>query len=153
MRAMILAVMLMTLPLLHAQTKPDVGPGRIAWFDITTTDMAKSKAFYGGLFGWTFTPVAGTDLAVEIVVNGAGIGTLRRAEGKISPYNGVAYIQVPDVRASCNKAKELGGTLIPGFPFDLDGGRGAVGLVNDPAGHPIGMYSPTPLASPKTDVK
>jgi len=153
MRAMILSAMMMTLPHLHAQTKPDVGPGRVAWFDITTTDMATSRAFYGALFGWTFTPVAGTDLAVEIVVGGAGIGTLRRAEGKISPYNGVAYIQVADVQASCNKAKELGGTVIPGFPFDLDGGRGAVGLVVDPAGHPIGLYSQTPLAPVKPAAK
>jgi len=150
---MILSAMMMTLPHLHAQTKPDVGPGRVAWFDITTTDMATSRAFYGALFGWTFTPVAGTDLAVEIVVGGAGIGTLRRAEGKISPYNGVAYIQVADVQASCNKAKELGGTVIPGFPFDLDGGRGAVGLVVDPAGHPIGLYSQTPLAPVKPAAK
>ena len=149
MRAMILAAMLMTLSPVHAQTKPDVGPGRVAWFDITTTDIAKSKAFYGALFGWTFNSVAGTDLAAEIAIGGTGIGTLRRAEGKISPFNGVAYIQVPDVQASCNKAKELGGTVIPGFPFDLDGGRGAIGLVNDPAGHPIGLYSQTPLAPPK----
>jgi len=153
MRAMILAVMLMTLSPVHAQTKPDVGPGRVAWFDITTTDIAKSKAFYGALFGWTFNSVAGTDLAAEIVIGGTGIGTLRRAEGKISPFNGVAYIQVPDVQASCNKAKELGGTVIPGFPFDLDGGRGAIGLVNDPAGHPIGLYSQTPLAPAKPAAK
>ncbi len=50
MRTMILAMMAMTLPFLPEQTKPDVGPGRIAWFDITTTDLAKSKAFYGSLF-------------------------------------------------------------------------------------------------------
>jgi uncharacterized protein len=153
MRALILAVMVMAVPFEHTQSKPDVGPGRVAWFDITTTDMAKSRAFYGALFGWTFTSVGGTDLAVEIVVGGTGIGTLRRAEGKISPFNGVAYIQVPDIRASCAKATELGGTVIPGFPFDLDDGRGAVGLVNDPAGHPIGLYSQTPLAPAKPGAK
>ena len=37
----------------QAQSKPsgsmlaDVGPGRVAWFDITTTDLKKSKEFYG----------------------------------------------------------------------------------------------------------
>ena len=127
------------------QPKPDVGPGRVAWFDITTTDMAKSKDFYAQLFGWTYTPVAGTDLAVEIVSGGTGIGTIRRSEGKISGFNGVVYIQVDDIQASCKKAKDLGGTLIPGFPFNLDDGRGAIGLVVDPAGHPIGMYSRTPI--------
>jgi uncharacterized protein len=153
MRTMILAMMAAALPLLSTQTKPDVGPGRIAWFDITTTDLAKSQAFYGGLFEWTFKPVPGTDLAVEIVSGGTSIGTLRRAEGQISPFNGVAYVQVRDMPASCAKAKALGGTIVPGFPFDLPNDGGAVGLIVDPAGHPIGLYSPTPLAAQKPGAK
>lgn len=155
MRAMILAMTVMTLALVQAQSKPpksmpaDVGPGRIAWFDLTTTDLPKSKAFYGTLFDWTFNPVKGTDMAVEIVSGGTAIGTIRVAEGQISPFNGVAYVQVQDIQASCKRAGELGGKLVPGFPFDLPDGAGAVGLVSDPAGHPIGMYSRASLASQK----
>jgi len=129
--------------------KPDVGDGHVAWFDITTTDLNQSKAFYTGLFGWEFTSVKGYEnLAAEIVLGGRPIGSLRKAEGKISPYDGVVYIQVKDLVGTCAKAKELGGTIVPGFPFDLENGRGAIGLVVDPAGHPIGMYSRTAL--PKT---
>jgi predicted enzyme related to lactoylglutathione lyase len=125
----------------------DVGPGRVAWFDITTSALPQSKAFYGKLFGWDFRPVEGTDQAVEIVVGGTGIGTLRVAEGQISASNGVVYVQVDDIRASCAKAKELGGTVPPGFPFNLPAPAGAVGLAVDPVGHPIGMYSRTPIPS------
>jgi predicted enzyme related to lactoylglutathione lyase len=126
--------------------KPDVGDGHVAWFDITTTNLSQSKAFYAGLFGWEFTSVPGAEnLALEIVSGGQPIGTLRVAEGKISPYDGVVYIQVKDLPASCAKAKELGGTIPPGFPFNLTDGRGAIALVADPAGHPVGMYSRTPL--------
>src|SRR5262245_50569817 len=125
--------------------KPDVGAGRIAWFDITTTNLAQSKDFYGKLFGWQFTPVQGTDLAAEIVAGGTPIGTIRVAEGKISPFNGVVYVQVTDLPACCKRAKELGGTVPPGFPFNLPGDGGSVALVADPVGHPIGMYSQTPL--------
>jgi uncharacterized protein len=125
---------------------PDVGPGRIAWFDITTSNLPQSKDFYGRLFDWTFNPVQGTDLAVEIVAGGTAIGTLRVAEGKISGFNGVVYVQVTDLQASCKKAKELGGTVVPGFPFNLPDGKGAIALVLDPAGHPVGLYSRTPLA-------
>ena len=136
---------------IDAQTKKtpkaDVGPGRIAWFDITTTNMAQSKEFYGKLFDWKFTALQGTDLAVEIVSGGTPIGTLRRAEGKISSFNGVVYVQVTDIEASCKKAKDLGGTVVPGFPFDLSDGAGSIGLVVDPAGHPVGMYSRTSLAT------
>jgi predicted enzyme related to lactoylglutathione lyase len=126
--------------------KPDVGDGRVAWFDITTTDLNQSKAFYSALFGWEFTSLKGYEnLAAEIVSGGQPVGTLREAEGKISPFDGVVYIQVKDLPASCARAKELGGTIVPGFPFDLDDGRGAIALVIDPAGHPIGMYSRTAL--------
>lgn len=126
--------------------KPDVGDGHAAWFDITSTNLQQSEAFYTGLFGWTFTSVKGYEnLAAEIVSGGKPIGSLRKAEGKLSPYDGVVYIQVKDLAASCAKAKELGGTIVPGFPFDLTDDRGAIGLVLDPAGHPIGMYSRTKL--------
>ena len=124
----------------------DVGPGRVAWFDITTSNLPQSKEFYGKLFDWEFTPLQGSDQAVEIAARGAAIGTLRVAEGKISAFNGVVYVQVTDIQASCKKAKELGGTVVPGFPFNLPDGIGAIALVLDPAGHPVGMYSRAPLA-------
>ena len=136
-------------PLPAAAQKPlpaDVGPGRVAWFDIATTDLPRAKAFYGKLFDWRFAPVAGTDQAAEIRVGATAIGTLRGADGKLSAYNGVVYVQVTDLPGRCAKARELGGTVVPGFPFDLPGGVGAIALVIDPTGHPIGMYAREPLA-------
>lgn len=160
MRTTILA-MTMALTLVAGQTQAgprksapaDVGRGRVAWFDVTTSDLPKSKAFYGELFDWTFAPLEGTDLAVEIVSRSAAIGTLRVAEGTLSPFDGVVYIQVTDLRASCTKAKELGGTIAPGFPFNLTDRPGAIALVLDPAGHPVGMYSRTPMATEKPRAK
>lgn len=153
------ALLAMTVPLtlLFGWVEPDakrplpkdVGPGRIAWFDLTTTDLAKSREFYGKLFGWKFTALAETDLAVEIVAGDQAIGTLRRSEGAISAFNGVVYVQVADIEASCKQARELGATIPPGFPFDLPDDRGAIGLFTDPAGHPIGVYSRTPIAAAK----
>jgi uncharacterized protein len=142
---------------IHAEVKKtppaDVGAGHIAWFDLTTTDLAKSKEFYSKLFGWEFAPVAGTDQAVEIVASGTSIGTLRGADGAISPFNGVVYVQVNDLPGDCKRVKDLGGTLVPGFPFNLPDGVGAIAIITDPSGHPLGLYSRTPLptapASPK----
>jgi len=123
----------------------DVGPGRIAWFDITTTNLSVSKDFYSKLFAWEFRPVQGSDLAAEIVSHGTAIGTLRVADGSISSFNGVVYVQVDDLPAACKTARELGGTIPPFFPFNLPDGTGAIALVGDPGGHPIGMYSNTLL--------
>jgi predicted enzyme related to lactoylglutathione lyase len=131
-----------------AQTLPaDVGAGRIAWSDLSTTDRARSSDFYGQLLDWRFNPLQGTDLAVEIVAGGVAIGTLRVADGPISVFNGVVYVQVTDLPGSCEKAKALGGTIAPGFPFNLPGGTGAIALLVDPGGHPIGLYSRTPLTA------
>jgi predicted enzyme related to lactoylglutathione lyase len=128
-----------------AQVKPqmpaDVGPGRVAWFDISTTDLARAKEFYGKMFDWTFTAVTGTDQAAEINSRGTAIGTIRGAEGAISGFNGVVYIQVDDVRRASEKAKSLGGTVVKGFPFNLPNGTGAISLILDPSGHPLGLYS------------
>lgn len=147
------AIVVLTLTLISGQvqsaigqTPPtDVGSGRIAWFDLTTTNLPRSKDFYGQLFDWQFAPVQGTDQATQIVAGGTAIGTLRVADGTISVFNGVVYVQVTDLQASCQKAKALGGTVAPGFPFNLPGGIGAIALVVDPGGHPIGLYSRTPL--------
>jgi predicted enzyme related to lactoylglutathione lyase len=154
-----LAITVMALVLTQAQSVPsksmpaDVGPGRVAWFDITTTDLSKSKEFYGKLFDWKFNPVQGTNGAVEIVAGGSAIGTIRVADGKISAFNGVIYVQVPSIQEACKKATELGATLVPGFPFNLPNGTGAIGLVSDPSGHPVGMYSRTPIAPQKRGSK
>ena len=123
----------------------DVAPGNIAWFDLTTSHMAQSKAFYSKLFGWEYGAVKGTDLAVVIQSAGTAIGHLRVAEGKISPFNGVVYVQVTDIVASSGKAKDAGGSVVPGFPFNLPDGSGAISLVLDPAGHPIGLFSRAPM--------
>ena len=146
---LIIALAFVTGELAAATPKPppaDVGPGRIAWFDISTTSLPRAKEFYGKLFDWEFTPVQGTDQAAEIVARGTAIGTLRGAGGKISAFNGVVYVQVTDILASCKKATALGGTVEAGFPFDLPDGIGAVAVVVDPAGHPVGLYSRTPLS-------
>ncbi len=146
--AMALALTLVTGQLraaAHKTPPADVGPGRIAWFDITTTDLTRSEEFYGKLFSWQFTPVEGTDQAAEIIAGGTAVGTLRVAEGKISTFNGVVYVQVNDIQASCKRANQLGGTVVAGFPFNLPDGTGAVAVVVDPAGHPVGLYSRAPL--------
>ena len=128
---------------------PDVGPGRVAWFDITTSDLAGAKTFYGGLFDWRFNPLQGTDAAVEIVSRDLPIGTIRRAEGAITAFNGVVYVQVTDLSGSIKKATSLGATIVPGFPFNLPDGVGAIALITDPSGHPVGMYFRTLLVPAK----
>ena len=131
----------------------EVGAGKIAWFDITTNNLDEAKKFYGKLFGWTFEALKTTDKAVEIVADGTSIGTLRVANGKISDANGVVYVQVDNIVGKCELAKQLGGKIVPGFPFNLSGGRGAIALFLDPSGHPVGMWTKSPLPAPSPAAK
>jgi predicted enzyme related to lactoylglutathione lyase len=125
----------------------NVEPGRVAWFDITTTSLPRSKEFYGKLFDWKFILVPGSEHAATIVAGDQAIGTLRDAEGPISAFNGIVYIQVTDIQASCKKVMALGGKVGNGFPLNLPGGAGAIAVATDPVGHPFGMYSSTPFPS------
>ena len=56
----------------------DVGAGRVAWFDISTGDLTRSKDFYAKLFDWEFTAVKGTNKALEIDPAGHPIGMYSR---------------------------------------------------------------------------
>jgi predicted enzyme related to lactoylglutathione lyase len=114
--AMTMALTLVTGQLRAATPPADVGPGRVAWFDLSTTNLPRSKEFYGKLFDWQFSPVKGTDQAAEINAGGVAVGTIRVAEGKISKFNGVVYVQVTDIQASCKKVKQLGGRWWLDFP-------------------------------------
>ncbi len=159
LRTTLLLSLCMTIVAAQDQVEPpkkmpeDVGQGHVAWFDITTTSLPKSEQFYGKLFGWTFTPLPGNDQVATIVTAGTAIGTMRVAEGQISAFNGVVYIQVADITRSCATATALGATLEQGFPFDLPDGTGAIGLIRDPSGHPMGMYSRSPIASSTPSTK
>jgi hypothetical protein len=47
------------------------------------------------------------------------------------------------VRSASEKGKSLGGTVVKGFPVNLPNGTGAISLMVDPSGHPLGLYSRT----------
>ena len=120
--------------------------------DLTTTDLPRSKEFYGKLFDWQSTqPVQGTDRAAEIVAGGTPCrddSVLPRARS--SPFNGVVSVQVTDLPGSCTKAGQLGGTVVPGFPFNLpDGNERLAWSIRRSAGHPIGLTED--LASSRAD--
>jgi predicted enzyme related to lactoylglutathione lyase len=128
-----------------AGPRPDVGNGRVSSFDIVTTDVQKSITFYGALFAWEFDGNLQTDRVVQIISNKVSIGTVRASKEMPSAGNGMLYIQVGNILAGCNKAKELGGTVPEGFPFNPPHDRGSIALVADPAGHTIGIYYRTPM--------
>jgi predicted enzyme related to lactoylglutathione lyase len=107
-------------------------PGSFCWVDLTTTDQAAAKAFYGGLFGWE---------AEDMPVGEGTFYSMQRLRGKdvaaISPQPqqqreaGVpptwnSYVSVESADAAAERAKDLGGNVhAPAFDV-LEAGRMAV---------------------------
>jgi len=123
-------------------TRTEHAPGTFSWVDLTTSDGAAAKDFYGGLFGWEFEDN-------EIPGNG-GVYTMCKVDGSnvaaISPapdqgpphWNN--YITVASVDDAASKAKDLGADLLQ-EPFDvLEAGRMAV--IQDPTGAVFAVWEP-----------
>jgi hypothetical protein len=121
-------------------------PGTFCWTDLTTTDQAAAKEFYGGLFGWE---------AEDLPVGDGVYYSMQRLRGKdvaaISPQPqqqreaGVppmwnSYVSVESADATAERAKELGGN-VHAPPFDvLESGRMAV--IGDPQGAFFMLWQP-----------
>jgi hypothetical protein len=120
--------------------------GVFSWVDLGTTDTGGAKAFYGGLFGWSFVDIP-TDSGVVYNMaqiegyNVAGLGPQDPGmqEQGIPPFWS-AYIKHDDVDAIAAKAGEAGGTVfLP--PFDvMDSGR--MTMIQDPTGAVFGVWQP-----------
>ena len=112
--------------------------GTITWNELATSDVAKSKAFYGDVFGWTF---GGSDEYVEPQVGGRTIGGIMPRPDTIPaevPDHWLVYFGVDDVDQGVKHAESLGATLAAG-PIDIpDTGRFAVFI--DPQGAAFALF-------------
>jgi predicted enzyme related to lactoylglutathione lyase len=101
--------------------------GRFIWRESMSQDVSKTKAFYGGLFGWTFQDMdMGPMGTYTIIKNGPkgpedrGIGGIMamRPDQKQIPTHWASYAYVADVDASIAAAQKNGGKAHWG-PMDV----------------------------------
>ena len=111
-------------------------PSPIVHAEIRSADPDATRAFFGGLFGWTY-PNAGAVPGYTFVDTGVP-DALYTA---ISPLQGGAemvtfFVGVQDIDASLADATRLGGRIVqdkvtvPGVAF---------ALIADPQGHVVGL--------------
>jgi predicted enzyme related to lactoylglutathione lyase len=121
-------------------------PGAFSWVDLSTSDPAGAKSFYGGMFGWEFDDLPVGDGIVYTIcrLDGKAVCALsqqqeqERSQGIPPHWNN--YVTVEDVDAGTAKARELDGNLLV-EPFDvLDAGR--MSVVADPTGAVFSMWQP-----------
>jgi hypothetical protein len=112
--------------------------------ELNSTDVEKSKSFYGQLFDWKLedVPMAdGTTYTMIGVGEGTAGGILKNpVPGQPSMW--LAYVLVDDVAASTAKAKSLGAkvvrdvTEIPGM--------GWFSIIMDPTGAGLALWKAAP---------
>ena len=104
--------------------QPKAGPGTDvdsssvgapSWFETVTTDVARARAFYGSLFGWTAETMDMDEFQYTTFKQGddhvAGMMPIVPAMGDVPPHWAV-YFTVADADATARLATELGATLV-----------------------------------------
>ena len=105
----------------------------VNYFEIGTPDVGATTAFYGDLFDWHIEESGGYR-AVEGDKGGVW-DTATTGGGSWAIF----YVQVDDVRATIDKAAELGATVV--VPF-TDNGRIEFAHLQDPQGNRFGVWRP-----------
>ncbi len=107
----------------------------ICHVEFSATDLARSQAFYEGLFGWTFR-----SFGDDMVVFGQGekhIGGLIRSEARTPGNSPTVWFEVEDVDAMVTKALTVGGAAAK--PKAEVPHVGWSATVSDPDGNTVGL--------------
>ena len=97
--------------------------GRVNWNELSTTEPAAAREFYGGLFGWTseeFMPMGEFGEYRFLAHEGKTIGAISGVMPGSSP-KWRYYIRVPSIGAAAEAVKAGGGTVAHG-PHEVPGG-------------------------------
>jgi len=122
-------------------------PNTFCWPELNSTDAARVKPFYAGLFGWELRddPIGPDQVYTMALLHGKSVGALyqmteqQKGERHV-PSSWNQYISVDEVQARYDRAIELGAKgVIP--PMDvLDIGRTA--MLADPRGARFALWQP-----------
>jgi predicted enzyme related to lactoylglutathione lyase len=118
-------------------------PGSVCWIDVSTTDPARSRDFYAGLFGWTYhidpDPNRGHYTnALRDGVPVAGLGGVPVPAGQ--PVAWTLYLATANIAHTAEVFDQWGGRVLYG-PVDIPG-QGSMLIGADPTGGVIGFWQP-----------
>src|SRR5271170_33105 len=106
--------------------------------ELNTTDVEKSKAFYGKLFEWKLEDMPMGDGAAYTVI-GVGKGTgggIMKHPVPGAPSAWLAYVEVADIQAATEKAKSLGAKIMKDVTEVMS--MGSLSILIDPTGATLG---------------
>lgn len=110
---------------------------QLGYFTIDTHDVAKARAFYSAVFGWTFDEASSSPTYAHVAQSDPPFGFTKVERAGQFPH---LYFRVEDVDALCKRVTELGGKAA--VPADSATGRTAV--VSDDQGVSFSLWQPAP---------
>jgi len=113
-------------------------PGAFTWSELSSSDPAKSKAFYSSVFGWDW---GGADEYPEAQVGRRAIGGIMPRTSDVPadvPDGWLVYFGAADVDADVKKATDLGASVVAG-PADIPG-TGRFAVLADPQGAVFALF-------------
>jgi len=110
--------------------------------ELHTGDLTRAKEFYGKLFDWKLEDAqmpGGHSYTLIQVGNGTGGGMMTSPTPGVPPH-WLAYVGVDDVRASTQKARQLGAKVVQDV-MEV-GEYGTMSVITDPTGATLAMWQP-----------
>lgn len=110
--------------------------GAFCWNELSTSDLAASKDFYGRVFGWSW---GGVPEYAEAQAGGravAGVAPLRTPSDAADSW--LVYFGADDVDAAARRAAELGARVLV-EPTDIPG-TGRFSVLADPQGAAFALF-------------
>jgi len=107
-------------------------PGKFIWVDLLTPDVDSAKAFYGGLFGWTFVQQDKNTLVLNRGVPIASLIAHAATDDGMPEALWVTAMAVQDLNASLDYVRAAGGRVLNGPAYIKQ--RGYAALIRDPKG-------------------
>jgi predicted enzyme related to lactoylglutathione lyase len=117
--------------------RPPVGD--FCWYEVLTTKVAETKAFYTALFGWTWEqmPVPGMEYFVAKSGDKQRAGLMAKpAEAPMSAW--LAYLNVGKLAEATKRAESLGAKKLMG-PHSMPG-VGTWNVIADPTGAVVALF-------------
>jgi predicted enzyme related to lactoylglutathione lyase len=115
-------------------------PGQIVHIEIPADDTAKSREFWGSLFGWQFEAYPGPSEYHMTRISETQGAAISEESGKKGTR---AYFDVDDINAGAARVKELGGEA--GEPMPVPS-MGWFVTATDPNGNEFGLWQTDPSA-------
>lgn len=114
-------------------------PGALSWNELGTPDPDAAAEFYGGLFGWTTSPMEQSPMKYLVISNGErSNGGIREPMPPDAPPFWLVYFATDDLDAALATVQEQGGNVLAPA---TDIGIARIAVAQDPQGAVFALYS------------